>query len=998
MTRSLHYLKGSLRRGTHGRGNIIKKMMDSFLRNIATYLYGKYGDALSDCALVFPNRRAGLFFTRHLAEIIQKPLWLPRVINISDLMQTMSLLQPADPLTLNFELYRVFRRVTGNRESFDEFYSWGEILLDDFDEIDKYMADAPSLFRNVTGLKNLDEQFDYLTPEQVEAIRGFWSTFSHGERSPQQKEFLRIWEVLAEVYTQYRNHLSGKGIAYEGMIFRDVAERVERGILHRLPFQKIFIAGFNALCECENRLFDHLRREKMGEFFWDYDQYYISRQEHQAGFFMRDNLIRYPHTGFIQENLCIEKNRPVVEIISVPSNSGQAKLLAGLDGVFCDNDPARTAVVLPDESLLLPVLSSLPDEVAEINVTMGYPLRDNTVYGLVLYLISLQKNALDDGGICLFHNSDVLALLQHTDLRGTRPEVAERIIRIIRERNLVYIEEKEIDLPHVWKLVFRKARSGRAFLDYLIEIFTLIGDYPEYGADWSWDGDVSAIGDEEIEQKSAGFPVREFIFRLLTGIRRLRDILGNSDTGIRFDTMVKLLKKVLHGIRIPFYGEPLGGVQVMGVLETRALDFENVIWLSMNEGVFPSRQHSSSFIPWSLRKGHGLPGSEQHEAVFAYYFYRMLQRTRRTFLVYNTRSDGLFTGEMSRFIYQLKFDRLFRVNEKSLVSNILTPEDKPIVIGKTPDIMRVMERFVYGADGNKYLSAGALNTFMDCSLRFYFRYITRLPEPDHISGEIDMALFGTLLHRSAQLIYEPFTGKQVRAEDIDTILKGDKQIERHVGRAFSQVAGGNSHITAKGLNGMNKIISGVLVTYLREMLRHDRQISPFSIEGLEKEVRAPMEISGGSGHIILNLGGIIDRVDEVAGTVRVVDYKTGSDDPGFKNVESLFERGNSKRSRAVFQTFYYAWLYLESAHTARRISPVLYQVRKFFSREDFIVTEKLARGVQNPVLDFNLYRNDFETGLRRVMEDIFDSQTAFVQTEDSSICRYCPYNKLCHRD
>jgi len=242
----------------------------------------------------------------------------------------------------------------------------------------------------------------------------------------------------------------------------------------------------------------------------------------------------------------------VVEIIAVPSNSGQAKLLAGLDGVFRYNDPVRTAVVLPDESLLLPVLSSLPDKVTDINVTMGYPLRDNPVYGLVMHLISLQKNAIDDGGKCLFHHNDVMALLQHNDLRGTRPEVAERIIRVIRERNLVYIEEKEIDLPNVWKLVFRKARSGTVFLDYLIEIFTRIGDDPEHGAGLPGNGDVSAAGDEETEQKPEGFPVTEFIYRLLTGIRRLREILVNSDAGIRFDTIIKLLKKVLHGIRIPF--------------------------------------------------------------------------------------------------------------------------------------------------------------------------------------------------------------------------------------------------------------------------------------------------------------------------------------------------------------------------------------------------------------------------------------------------------------
>ncbi len=953
------------------------------MKNTASYLYRKYGNALSDSALVFPNRRAGLFFTRYLSEIIDKPMWLPAVINISDLMQSLSSLQPADPITLNFELYRVFRSVTASRESFDEFYNWGEILLADFDEIDKYLADAGALFRNVTELKKLEEQFDYLTPEQVEAIKSFWKSFSHGEKSPQQKEFLRLWEVLSEIYSKFQKCLIDKGIAYEGMIFRDVAQAIEKETLPALAYQKIFVAGFNALTECEKRLFDYLRKMDKVEFFWDYDEHYTERPGHQAGLFMRDNISRYPHAGFSQETCNIKKYRPSAEIIAVPSNSGQAKLLGSLKDIFKGDDPAGTAIILPDESLLLPVLSSLPGEVDKINVTMGYPLRDSPVYGFVLNLVSLQKNCrTDEKGNLLFHHKDVLAILQHPCFLKASPLLSQTIARNIVEKNLVYIDSSFLNGSVFGGLVFRERRKDLTFLVYIVEILTYIAEIPP--------------GDAAVAMEG-GFEEREFIYRLFTGVRRLRDILENSQTEIRFDTLVKLLKKILHGISVPFQGEPLSGVQVMGVLETRALDFENVVWLSMNEGIFPARQTGSSFIPFSLRKGHGLPGIEQHEAVYAYYFYRMLQKARRTILVYNTRSEGLFTGEMSRFIYQLKFDRKFHVSEKSLVSNLVPPDNKPVRIEKTPDIMKLMERFAGNLGGTKYLSPGALNAFADCSLRFYFRYVARIPEPGQIAEEIDMATFGNLMHKSVQLIYEPYSGRMVNSEDISSMLADEKLTEQIVQKAFSEVVPGKSNRENGGLTGMNKIISGVLITYIREMLAHDIQLAPFTIVALEKEYRSSISVYSENRELTLNLGGIIDRIDEVSGNLRVVDYKTGGDEPDFKTLESLFERGSSKRRKAVFQTFLYAWLYLENSDRSAAVTPVLYQIKKFFGREPLVIYQKPSRSLKKAVKDFSVYREEFENHLRMLLADMFNPQSPFDQVNDSEVCKYCIYNKLCKR-
>ena len=986
--------------------------MDTFLGGTASYLYNKYGDSLSDCALVFPNRRAGLFFTRHLSGLIDKPLWLPRVMNISDLMLSISSLQKADPITLNFELYHIYRSVTGSQESFDEFYNWGEVLLSDFDEIDKYMVDAQALFRNVTELKKIEEQFDYMTPTQVEAVKSFWSTFSSGSRSPEQREFLFIWEVLAKLYVNYREHLIKNRIAYEGMIFRDVASKIESGGIPDLPYHKLFIAGFNALNECEKIFFDYLQKAGKVEFLWDYDDYYVSGQNHQAGLFMKENLKRYPHTGFSPETGSIEKNKPDIEILAVPSNSGQAKMLPGLKDIFSSDDPVKTAVVLPDESLLLPVLSSLPEEVADINVTMGYPLRENPVYGLVLLLISLQRNSrVDSGGRLLFHHSDVIALLQHPGLCELITG-SSAVVKEIGARNLVYTEAQDLGATKAGALVFRRITAGLPFMDYIIDILTLIAQNvsakedkgkedkskedkskEDRGKEDKGNGDEIGVGDSN--QGSVGFPEREFIFRLLTGINRLKDILRGSGTEIRMETLAKLLKKVLQGIRIPFHGEPLGGVQVMGVLETRALDFENVVWLSMNEGVFPARQSNISFVPYSLRKGYGLPGNDQHEAVYAYYFYRMIQRAGRTVLICNTRSDGLFTGEMSRFIYQLKFDPRFNVREKTLVSNLLPGADRPVVIDKNPGVMDVLDRFTGDGQGKKYLSPAAINAFADCSLRFYFRYIARLPEPAKVTEEIDMAVFGNLLHKSAQYIYEPFTGKDVQVADIDKLLKDDAQLEKIVRASFDGVLSG-SEGNKDELTGMNSIIGGVLITYLKEMLTRDRQLAPFRIEALEEEYRASVLVNI-EGERNINLGGIIDRVDEVRGTRRVVDYKTGGDEPDFKTLDSLFELGNPRRRKAVFQTFLYAWLYLENSESSVPVSPVIYQVKKFFGKEPLVIYEKPSRSVSNVVNDFAIYRDEFTGHLNQLLTSLFDRNVPFKQVEDTEICKYCIYRKLCNR-
>lgn len=957
--------------------------MDAFLNDVAKYLYETRGSSLDSCALVFPNRRAGLFLVRYLSGMTDKPLWVPRIYTISDLMQELDGLQPADPLTLNFELYKVYRSVTGSEESIDRFYSWGEILLGDFDEVDKYMVDAESLFRNITGLRNIEKEFSYLTPDQIDAIKSFWKSFTPPDYSPQQQEFLRIWEALAEIYGNFRDHLRGKGMAWEGMIYRDVAGRIRRGEVADFPYERYFIIGFNALNECEKVLFDHLRDKGIAGFFWDYDEYWLSRPSHQAGLFMRENLKRYPQAGFLHDGGRPAKAPPEISVIAVPGNTGQAKLMSRFAPLFEQQEPFKTAVILPDEGLLMPLLSSLPGKEGSINITMGYPLKDTPLYGFIMQILSLHSNCREtkDEGL-LFHHRDVTGLLGHPFFMTGESDDHKSILRQIVEQNLVYVRKEMVSFSRACGLVFRKAPAGTAFTGYLLEII---------------DHMVKNSGSGEEERGEGALPEIEIIYSLYTGINRLRGILEEADTEVPFGTLARLLQKVLRPVRIPFYGEPLGGVQVMGVLETRALDFENVIWLSMNEGVFPAGHHSPSFVPHSLRRGWGLPVSDHRDAVYAYYFYRTLKRAKRLILLYNTRQEGLAGGEMSRFIYQLRYDGRFTTAEKNLVFDLLPGRSPAVSITKTDDILKRLRMFTVEGKEGRYLSPTAINSFIDCPLRFYFRYVAGLREPDQVMEEVDLMAFGNLLHEAAFNIYRPFGGKIVTGGNIDDILSDTALLEGIVGRAFGKVTGDSQGAAGTLPSGMKGVISRVLLSYLKRLLERDREIAPFRVRGLERMCRGRIGVETAGGNISISIGGVIDRIDEVNGTIRVADYKTGGDEASFSGIESLFERGSPKRRKAVFQTFLYCWLYISEYGTELPVSPVLYQVRKLFGEDSFAITESRGRRDKKEINDFSEYMPGFEANLKTVLAEMFDPGALFCQTEEEEICKFCPYKIICHR-
>lgn len=953
--------------------------MKPFLQEVAEDLFRSHGNRLEDICLVFPNRRAGLFFNKYLAGLLQQPVWSPSIYTIQDLMSRISDLNYADELEQISLLYKIYARIRGSGESFDEFFFWGEVMLGDFDEVDKYLVDAKDLFRNLADLKDLERSFQYLSSDQVELIQRFWSTFSMEQLSQQKQQFLEIWSVLYPVYEGFRNELLGRGLGYEGMVYRDVAEKIGSGRFPDLPFNKIVFTGFNALNPCEQILFKDLQNTGKAVFYWDYDEYYLDREVHEAGRFMRENLSAFKDSGSKIERLNIRKSRKTVQVYSIPSDAGQAQLVHSiLENVLKEDKIAEeTAIVLANEDLLIPVLNALPAELGEINVTMGHPVHSTPVFSLIEHLIDLQRNLREaSSGEPRFYYRDVLPILQHQYINLRSRIEAEEMVRAIHERNLIYLPRSILNRNDLFATLFRKIERPEDIAAYLLTILEMI------------------TGGKQEDQKPVPALELEFIYRIYTRIKRLNDVLGRLELRFGLPAFLRLFHKFLQRTRIPFSGEPLAGIQVMGVLETRVLDFKRIIILSMNEGSFPGTQGIQSFIPHNLRHGFKLPVAEHQDAIYGYYFYRLIQRSEDIHLIYNSQAEGLNTGEKSRYIYQLKYDPAFDVTEWSAGFDVQSAPVQPIRVEKSEAVMKMLHGYSPPQGGKLYLSPSALNSYIDCSLQFYFKYVAGIKEPEELQEEVDPALFGTLLHESVRKLYDSL-GSPIEKKQLEKIHASPDKIGEAIDDAFREVYFRNEQ---KRPEGRNRVIREIILSYVSRVLEKDMEYCPIRVHSLEDMYQMELRVPSGHGEISATLGGKIDRIDRLEDGCRVLDYKTGTGRMFFGSVEELFDPGQRDRNRAAFQTILYAKLFKSSGgDEGLRITPGVYLIREIFKpgfRYHFgIGTAKNSL----PLWDYSGVDEEFTRNLNGLVTDIFDPDSAFVQTDQEDICRNCPYRGLCHR-
>jgi CRISPR/Cas system-associated exonuclease Cas4 (RecB family) len=913
--------------------------MKSFLEYVAADLMAKYGTDLSHVAVVFPNKRASLFLNEHLARLAGKPLWSPAYITISELFRSHATLKVADPIQLVCELYQCFTQCTGIDETLDHFYGWGQLLLADFDDLDKNMAPADKVFANLRDIHELDD-ISYLSAEQKEIIRRFFSNFSEDHNSELKQRFLRLWSRMGDIYHTFNRRLASQQLAYEGALYRQVA--TDEDI--QFHYDTYIFIGFNMLQQVEQTLFRRLKAEGRARFYWDFDDYYLGKNE--AGHYIAQYLSDFPneldnHDASIYSSLSHPKQ---LSYISASTENIQARYISQWLDEGRIADGRRTAIVLCDEALLPTAIHCLPEAVEKVNVTTGYPLNLTPAATLVSQLLNVH----------VFGRSKITGRYQ------------PRLLRILNQH---------------------------PYAPYL-SIDTLPDDILPWLRDTIRQVAVSIQEPDALTQES--------LFRTYTLLNRVCELKASGGLDVDIITLQRLIMQIIQSTTIPFHGEPAEGIQVMGVLETRNLDFDHVLLLSCNEGNMPRGVNDTSFIPYSIRKAYGLTTVDHKVAIYAYYFHRLLQRASDVTIVYNNATNDGQTGEMSRFMLQLMVESGHPITFRSLKSGQTINLRMPHTLEKTEAVMQILRQRFSSEQGG--ISPTAISNYLRCPLRFFYRYVCNLIEPDDNEEDlIDNRIFGNIFHLAAQTIYErlkTLTGNHVTTLAIDDLLKSEVEIEQAVDAAIKRELFQMKDLSRPmpPLDGIQLINREVIIKYVRQLLETDRRLTPFTILGLEKKVSMPFEIMGDQSFQTI-IGGYIDRLDQVTDPetgeprIRVVDYKTG----GYRlkalpDIEAIFDPQNIKDHSDYYQQ---AFLY---SHIVRRetttpVSPALLFIQHA-GADDYDPTLCLGK---EPVRDIASVSDTFMQLLSNKMGEIFDPAQSLTPTDDRKRCDTCPYAAICGR-
>lgn len=957
--------------------------METFLKQVAHDLYNKTEGNFTKVAIVFPNKRASLFFNEYLAQESDRPIWSPTYVSISELFRQSSDLSIADPIKLVCDLYKVFQKATGSKETLDDFYFWGEMLIADFDDADKNMADTHALFSNLKDLNELMDNYDFLEEGQKEALSQFFHNFSINQVTELKQRFISMWNVLGDIYTEYKALLESQSIAYEGMLYRQVIEQLD---VEALPYNKYIFVGFNVLNKVEHTLFKKLNEAGKAMFYWDYDTFYLNKTPHEAGEFIRRNLRDFPSE--LPASFFDNLNQPKeVTFIESPTENGQVRYLPQWIRENLTSQEKETAVVLCNEALLQPVLHALPDNVKHINITMGFPLSQTPAYSFVNALMELHTSGYNpNNGRYLF--AEVISVLKHPYTRQLSPE-AEKLEQTLTRDNRFYPLPSELKQDNVLELLFTPRRNNLDLCSMLSEALK----------------EVAVIYQQQAASHSDAFDqlYRESLFKTYTLVNRFHTLIESKELNVQAGTFQRLLTRVMSSSSIPFHGEPAIGMQVMGVLETRNLDFRHLIMLSVNEGQLPKAGGDSSFIPYNLRKAFGMTTIDHKIAVYAYYFYRLMQRAEKVTLVYNTATDGINRGELSRFMLQFLIEWGYPVLRKQLEAAQSPQDSTPIIIEKTPDVMERMKSvFDIRNNPKALISPSALNCYLDCPLKFYYKYVALLSAPDEVTADIDSAKFGSIFHYAAEHIYKDLTahGKLISRENLETLLKDEVRLQTYVDNGFKELFFNLPPNEQPEYNGIQLINSAVIVKYIQQLLRNDLRYAPFTFVGSEQRIFENIEIYTPTGDIQSRIGGIIDRIDSKGESLRIVDYKTGGDADTPANVQSLFIP-DKKRSNYVFQTFLYASIVckkLREKNDNRLVAPALLYIHRAAS-ENYspVIQMGEPRKPKEPVDNFAQHEGDFRENLKTLLEDIFNPDISFTQTEIEDKCAYCDFRALCKK-
>lgn len=997
--------------------------MEPFLKQVAEHYYDDSG--MSELCFIFPNRRSMAFFRKWLAEAVKnnpeaRPLVAPEMLTMNDFFYRTSGASVTDRVTLLLELYECYRELNRKAETLDDFIFWGDVILADFDDTDKYLADPSGLFANVADFRAIQDTYSYLTDTQCQAIEKFISHFRSGgkltvnldsDRKNVKEKFLLIWNLLYPLYMNFRKALTLKGMGYEGMVYRSFADRLKKEsvsdvLAAAMPGKSKFVfVGLNALNECEKTVMRKMRDAGIAEFCWDFSSSMLKDRMNCASRFMSSNVSDFPQ-AFVPDESAPLAQGPDIHIISISSSFGQVKQLPDILKCIAENKTgghvgdvgrldvpgADTAVVLPDENLLIPVLNTIPEEISSVNVTMGYPMSGSEIYSFMGNVSALQLHLRKTGTGWMFYHRQVWAILNSGVFTALADEDTKARAAKVKADARFYIPQEDLSGTWLLDLIFRPVVRNAASAD-VSEIHGLESYQLEV---------LSKIGARLAEKPGMALEVN-FAKQYYLAVNRLKSL----ELNVLPMTYMRLFQQLIGGVSVPFKGEPLKGLQIMGPLETRALDFTNLVVLSCNEGVFPRRSVSSSFIPPELRQGFGLPTYENQDAVWAYYFFRMVQRAENVWLLYDSRTEGLKSGEESRYIKQLEYQFGYEHMDRRVVRYSVGAESEGESIRKTPEDMECIKLMTY--------SVSALQKYLYCPAQFYYAYVKRLRKDDDVNESLDSGMLGDIYHAVMQAAY--LGGKAMDPdfamdrENVENAVKSGtlvplKEITADYMRMLLSKEGKNAvrnkiralirtQLKAEEVSGRNLIMESLLNDYVVKTLETDmdlmrrKGVDRFSVIGLEKRKRWVFD-----GY---EFCGYVDRIDSFGdGSVRVVDYKTGkvkdeemNEIPDSKTeaaVDELFspETKYENRKKILFQLFIYD-KFMEDDFRGTRVSNVIYPVQKLFST-----------GIKEVVKNerFNALA---EERLSRLFAELGSPEVDFRRTEDRTTCQYCDFRKICGR-
>ena len=954
--------------------------MIPFLKQVA----GHYLAAgLEGTCFVFPNRRSAVFFRKYLGDLLReggadRPMHAPQSLTINDFFYKVHGGEVADRIRLLLELYESYKAVYPKAEPLDEFIFWGEVILADFGDVDKFLVDAEDLFTDVADFKDIQDDYSHLSDVQREAILHFVDHFRDRngrltvrldtDDATVKARFLQIWNILFPLYRNFRGRLREKGLAYEGMVYRDLAERLKGGEsvadvlsavfpqVHRYVF-----VGLNALNECEKMVLRRLRDAGLAEFCWDFVSKDVQDPRNKSSVFMRENVRDFPNAFPVDPDGLGE---PSFHVVSVPSSVGQAKLAPEILSRCNTENPVETAFILPDENLLMPLLNSIPPEHDSINVTMGCPLTGGAIYSLVSAVAAMQQRLREKAGGWFFYHREVRSIFSNSLFRAVLTPEEEAVVRKVKSQAKYYIPQGDLQGGPLLDLVFRpvvtlpkeaSADQNRQLVRYLSDIVSFVG--------WKLRG----VEDMLLEL--------DFAKRCLQSL----NLLGGIDLPVLPATWLRLLDELLSGEAVPFRGEPLEGLQVMGPLETRALDFRNVILFSMNEGTFPRRSSSASFVPPELRKGFGLPTFEYQDSVWAYYFYRMIQRAEHVWLVSDSRTEGLKTGEESRYIKQLEYFYQVPLERFVATSRMELAPEADVIPKSQEDIDMIRE-------GEH--SASSLQSYLSCPAKFYYSFIRRLSTEEDVLETMDAGTLGTVYHRAMQALYGPFERKRLTMDNLEAMIKDRKAIKDLVRGIILR------EMQTVDVTGRDLVVEEIIVEYVLRTLRHDKELlkssgsEGFDILLLEKRMTGTFEG--------FRIKGFADRIDSyLGGEARIVDYKTGkvvqedidiTDANAAQVVDKLFGPTNHGRPKIALQLFLYGLLAQERAELKDRpVVNSIYSVSNLFTKplEDRPANAAFARLTRER--------------LNALFEEMTNPDVPFRRTEERDTCEYCDFKMICGR-